>query len=437
VFIRVAVTIFGRPCDYRAETNTREGTAISFEDTIRYFSEASQIMDVGSRIEKLLVTPTRQVKGPIAVEMDDGTVGVFEGFRTQHNSARGPFKGGLRYHHEIDQDEVNALASLMTWKTAVVGIPFGGAKGGIQTDPRQLSPGELQRVTRKFVDQIHMFIGPDVDIPAPDVNTDGQTMAWIMDEYSKFHGFCPGVVTGKPVEVYGSKGREAATGRGSAMCAKWGMEDLGIDPKGATFAVQGFGNVGSWASRVLSGWGARLVAVGDEDGYLVNPDGFDVEALIDHSRNNPRRTLKGFPGCDSCSEDELFAMDVDVLLPAALGDVLTAERAREVRARLVVEGANGPTKPDAHKMLIDKGVRVIPDILANAGGVVVSYFEWVQNNQRFYWEEEEVNQKLERILRTAYDEVNKIAKATKLDHRTAAFIMAIREVGKSTVLRGL
>ncbi len=394
-------------------------------------------MDVGARIEKLLVSPTRQVTVPVAIEMDDGSVGVFDGYRIQHNSARGPYKGGLRYHPEVDQDEVNALASLMTWKTAVVGIPYGGAKGGIQVDPRKLTPGELQRLTRKFVDQIHMFIGPDTDIPAPDVNTDSQTMAWIMDEYSKFHGFSPGVVTGKPIEVYGSKGREAATGRGTALCTKWALEELGIDAKGATFALQGFGNVGTWAARVLSEMGAKLVAVGDQDGYLKNPEGFDVEALIAYVQNSPQRSVVGFPGCDTSCEEELFAMKVDALIPAALGDVITKKMARQIQAKLIVEGANGPTKPDAHKALVKKRVRVVPDILANAGGVVVSYFEWVQNSQRFYWEEQEVNEKLERILRKAYDEVNKMAKAAKLDHRTAGFIIAIREVGKATVLRGL
>jgi glutamate dehydrogenase (NAD(P)+) len=394
-------------------------------------------MDLGSRIEKLLVTPTRQLKVRVAIEMDDGSVGVFDGFRVQHNGARGAFKGGLRFHQEVNQDEVNALASLMTWKTALVGVPYGGAKGGIQIDPRDRSPSELQRITRKFVDQIHLFIGPDVDIPAPDVNTDGQTMAWIMDQYSKYHGFSPGVVTGKPIELYGSQGREAATGRGVALCAKWGMEDRGIDIEGATFAVQGFGNVGSWAARILSGWGAKLVAVGDQEGYLRNPEGFDVEALIEHVNNNPKRSIMGFPGCDPSSEPELFAMDVDVLIPAALGGVITKDVAKDIRAQIIVEGANGPTQPDAHGLLVKNGVLVLPDILANAGGVTVSYFEWVQNTQQFYWEEEDVNQRLEHILRKAYDEVNKTAKGAKVDHRTASFIIAIREVGKATVLRGL
>ena len=410
---------------------------MSFENAKRYFSDAARIMDLPPGIERLLVTPVRQLKVGVSIEMDDGSVGVFEGFRIQHNEARGPFKGGLRYHPEVDEDEVNALASLMSWKTALVGVPFGGAKGGIQVDPRRLSENELQRLTRKFVDRIHSFIGPDVDIPAPDVNTDAQTMAWIMDQYSKFHGFSPAVVTGKPLETFGSKGREAATGRGVALCACWGLEDLGIDVKGARVALQGFGNVGSWAARILSERGAKLVAVGDHGGYLENEEGFDVEALVDHVANNPERSVQGFAGADQSSFEALFAADVDVLIPAALGGVIDVDVAKDVRTKLIVEGANGPTTPDAHRRLVEKGVRIVPDILANAGGVTVSYFEWVQNTQRFEWEEEEINARLERILRRSYDEVNKMASHKKLDRRTAALVLALREVGKATALRGL
>jgi glutamate dehydrogenase (NAD(P)+) len=410
---------------------------MSFENAKRYFSDAARIMDLPPGIEKLLVTPVRQLKVQVAIEMDDGSVGVFEGFRVQHNEARGPFKGGLRYHPEVDEDEVNALASLMSWKTALVGVPFGGAKGGIQVDPRRLSENELQRVTRKFVDRIHSFIGPDIDIPAPDVNTDAQTMAWIMDQYSKFHGFSPAVVTGKPLETFGSKGREAATGRGVALCACWGLEDLGIDVKGARIALQGFGNVGSWAARVLSERGAKLVAVGDHGGYLENREGFDVAALVDHVASSPERSVQGFSGADQSSFEALFAADVDALIPAALGGVIDVDVAKDVRAKLIVEGANGPTTPDAHRRLVENGVRIVPDILANAGGVTVSYFEWVQNTQRFEWEEEEINARLERILRKSYDEVNKMASRKKLDRRTAALVLALREVGKATALRGL
>ena len=410
---------------------------MSFENAKRYFSDAARIMDLPPGIERLLVTPVRQLKVQVPIEMDDGSVGVFEGFRVQHNEARGPFKGGLRYHPEVDEDEVNALASLMSWKTALVGVPFGGAKGGIQVDPRRLSENELQRLTRKFVDRIHSFIGPNIDIPAPDVNTDAQTMAWIMDQYSKFHGFSPAVVTGKPLETFGSKGREAATGRGVALCTCWGLEDLGIDVKGARVALQGFGNVGSWAARILSERGAKIVAVGDHGGYLENEEGFDVEALIDHVASSPDRSVQGFAGADQSSFEALFAADVDVLIPAALGGVIDVDVAKNVRTKLIVEGANGPTTPDAHRRLVENGVRIVPDILANAGGVTVSYFEWVQNTQRLEWEEEEINARLERILRRSYDEVNKMASRKKLDGRTAALVLALREVGKATALRGL
>lgn len=408
-----------------------------YEDALKYFNKAARTMDIGVGIERLLSTPVRQMKVEVAIERDDGSVAVFDGYRVQHNSARGPFKGGIRYHPEADQDEVNALASLMTWKTAVVGIPFGGGKGGIGVDPNELSAGELQRLTRKFVDQIHFIIGPNVDIPAPDVNTNGQTMAWIADQYSKYHGFEPGVVTGKPLEVYGSKGRTEATGRGVALTTRWAIEDLGMDINGATIAMQGYGNVGSWAAKILAGWGAKLVAVGDHAANIKNPEGFDVEKLAAHVASSPQRSVKGFEGADSIELEELFASDVDILIPAALGGVITKDVAKTIRAKVISEGANGPTTPEAHDYLSAQGVVTVPDVLANAGGVTVSYFEWVQNTQRFYWEEEEVNRKLEGIMRKAYDAVNDLAKAKKLDHRTAAFILAIREVGKATVLRGL
>ena len=411
--------------------------ASHFENALKYFTDAARVMEVSRSIERLLVTPKRQMKVEVAIKGDDGSVEVFDGYRVQHNSARGPFKGGIRYHPEADDDEVKALASLMTWKTAVVGIPFGGGKGGIAVDPYKLTPGELERLTRKFVDQIHFIIGPNVDIPAPDVNTNAQTMAWIADQYAKYHGFEPGVVTGKPIEIQGSQGREEATGRGVALCTKWALADRGMALDGATVAVQGYGNVGSWAARFLCSWGARLVAVGDHAAYLENPEGFDAEALAEHVAASPERSLKGFPGADEISAEELFAMDVDVLIPAALGGVLTDEVAAAVRARVIVEGANGPTVPSAHTRLVERDVLVVPDILANAGGVTVSYFEWVQNMQRFYWEKEEVEQKLEKQLRKAWDEVALLARRRSLDLRKAAYILAIREVGKATALRGL
>ena len=292
-------------------------------------------------------------------------------------------------------------------------------------------------MTRKFVDQIHFMIGPNTDIPAPDVNTNAQTMAWIADQYAKYHGFHPGVVTGKPIEIYGSQGREEATGRGVALCAKWALEDLGCPVEEAAFAIQGFGNVGSHASRLLAEWGAKLVAVGDHLAYLQNPEGFDVPALVEHVRNHPEGSVEGFPGAETISEEDLFSLDVDLLIPAALGGVITDEVAEAIRAKVIVEGANGPTIPSAHRKLVARDVVVVPDILANAGGVTVSYFEWVQNTQRFAWELEEVHTKLEKILRKAYDQVRGLAERRELDLRTSAFILAIREVGKATTLRGL
>ncbi|MEM7479879.1 MAG: Glu/Leu/Phe/Val dehydrogenase dimerization domain-containing protein [Acidobacteriota bacterium] len=411
--------------------------ASHFDNALQYFTDAARVMDVSPSIEKLLVTPARQMKVEVAIERDDGTVAVYDGFRVQHNAARGPFKGGIRFHPEANDDEVNALASLMTWKTAVVGIPYGGGKGGVMVNPHELSNSELQRLTRKFVDQIHFIIGPNIDIPAPDVNTNSQTMAWIADQYGKFHGFEPGVVTGKPIEIYGSQGRDEATGRGVALCSKWALESLGRSIEGATVAIQGYGNVGSWAGRILDSWGAQVAAVGDHAAYLKNPEGFDAAALADHVKASPERSIKGFPGADDSSEEELFAMDVDVLIPAALGGVITDEVAATVRAPVIVEGANGPTVPSAHRSLVNQGTLIVPDILANAGGVSVSYFEWVQNTQRFYWERDEVNEKLERLLRKAWDAVTTMAERRSLDLRTAAFVLAIREVGKATVLRGL
>ncbi len=408
-----------------------------FEDATTYLRRAARIMELSPSIERLLTTPQRQMKVEIVLERNSGELEVFQGYRIQHNGARGPFKGGIRYHPDANEDEVMALASLMTWKTAVVGIPFGGAKGGVAVDPTKLNAAEIQTLTRKLVDNIHLIIGPDVDIPAPDVNTNAQTMAWIADQYQKFHGFSPGVVTGKPVELHGSEGREQATGRGVAATARWALEHLGRSIDGARVAIQGFGNVGGWTARRLAEMGARVVYVGDHAAYLANPDGFDVEALAQHVRHSPQRSVAGFPGCDSSSVEELFGADVDVLIPAALGGVIDADVAKTVRAKVVAEGANGPTTPEGHEILVKNGVFVVPDILANAGGVTVSYFEWVQNTQRYFWDESEVNQRLEKILRAAFDSVTSMAESKKLDPRTAAYVVAIREVGKATVLRGV
>lgn len=400
-----------------------------------YFKKAARIMDVGERIETLLATPLREVKVSLSIEADNGEIRTFTGYRVQHDNSRGPMKGGLRYHPDVNGEEVLGLASLMTWKTAVVNVPFGGAKGGIALDPTTLSIKELERLTRKFVDQVQDVLGPTRDIPAPDVNTNPQVMAWIMDQYSKYHGHSPAVVTGKPLELYGSRGRDSATGRGLLQVAREILKDVGSEVKRNRFAVQGFGNVGSHTARLLYADGGKIVAVSDVHGGVHNPEGLDVPALFDYARK--MGTVKGFAGGRSVTNEELLTVDCDVLVPAAMGNVLTEENAPQVRARIILEGANGPCTPAADEIFEKKGVLVVPDILANAGGVTVSYFEWVQNLQHVSWEEERVNAELEKVMREAYEKVAAISRARKLPLRTSAYVLAIGRVGKATVLRGI
>jgi glutamate dehydrogenase (NAD(P)+) len=323
----------------------------------------------------------------------------------------------------------------MTWKTAVVGLPYGGAKGGVTCDPKELSASELQRMTRVFVDQIHEIIGPHRDIPAPDVNTDARVMAWIMDQYSKYHGHSPAVVTGKPVELYGSAGREAATGRGLAIVCREALAQKGGAIPGSRFAIQGFGKVGSWVARLLHEAGGRVIAVSDVQGGISSPDGLDVPALVEHHRR--ARTVTGFAGTDGITNEELLTLECDVLIPAALEDVFSPELAREVRAGMIVEGANGPTGPEADRVFRERGIEVVPDILANAGGVTVSYFEWVQNIQQFNWSEERINEELERTMVEAWRTLRQLAAGKDVPLRTAAFMLAIGRVAKATALRGI
>jgi glutamate dehydrogenase (NAD(P)+) len=344
-------------------------------------------------------------------------------------------KGGLRYHPQVDADEVAQLASLMTWKTAVVDLPFGGAKGGISVDPAKLSEREKERLTRKFVEQIHEIIGPEADIPAPDMNTNAQIMAWVMDEYSKFHGHCPGVVTGKPIPLGGSEGREEATGRGVLIVCQEILRDLGMDMKATRFAVQGFGNVGANAARLIHWDGGKVVAVSDVTGGISSPAGLNVDAVLAHVRATGG--VKGFPGAEACTNEDVLAADCDVLIPAALGGVLDATTGPRVRAKVVVEGANAPTRPDADEILEKRGVVVVPDILANAGGVTVSYFEWAQNIQRFRWKEERVNAELATIMTDAYRKVAQLASSKKISLRTAAFVIGVGRVAKTVALRGI
>ena len=407
----------------------------SVEAASYYFKRAARIMDVGERIETLLVTPLREVKAQVSIELDNGEIRTFQGFRCQHDNSRGPMKGGLRYHPQVDASEVLGLASLMTWKTAVVNLPFGGAKGGITVDPSTLSLKELERLTRKFIDQIHDVIGPTRDIPGPDMNTNPQVMAWIMDQYSKYHGHAPAVVTGKPVELYGSRGRETATARGLLAVCRQILQDVGLPMKGMRFAVQGFGNVGSHVSRLFHESGGLLVAVSDVHGGVQNPRGLDVPGLFEHVRRHG--SVKDFGGGTPCSNEEVLTADCDVVVPAALGGVVDKRIAKEVRARIVLEGANAPCTPEADEIFEQRGVLVVPDILANAGGVTVSYFEWVQNLQHVTWDEERVNTELDRVMAEAYEKVGQISRSRKLPLRTSAYVLAIGRVGKATVLRGI
>ncbi len=381
-----------------------------------------------------LKTPFREVKVELPLRLADGTMRTYHGYRIQHDNSRGPMKGGLRFHPRVDLDEVRALASLMTWKTAVVDVPFGGAKGGIDCDPKELTLKELEYLTRLFIGRIHMLIGENEDIPAPDVNTNPQVMAWIVDEYAKYRGFTPGIVTGKPLPLGGLVGRLAATGHGVAIVTERAAPDVGVTLRGARVAVQGFGNVGSWAAHSLSALGARVVAVSDVYGGVFHGDGLDVTALMAESKS--AGSITGFDGVEQITNAELLALDVDILVPAAMEKAIRSDNASDVRARMVVEGANAPITPTADEMLMARGIAVVPDILANAGGVTGSYFEWVQNTQRFRWTAERVENELVRTLTTAYADVRATATEFDCSLRSAAFILGVRRVAEATELRG-
>ncbi len=404
------------------------------EATEVHFRKAVKLLDLSPALAALLWAPLREIRVQIPLELDSGELRTFTGWRVQHDNARGPMKGGLRYHPSVDRDSMAGLASLMTWKTAAVNLPFGGAKGGIQCDPSALAPRELERLTRRFVDQIQDVIGPTRDIPAPDVNTNPQVMAWVFDQYSRTQGHAPAVVTGKPLDLYGCRGRDAATGRGVLLIAREILKDIGMPVKGTRFAVQGFGNVGSHATRLLFEEGARVVAVADSAGGVANPQGLDVAALFEHAKANG--TPRGFGGGRAISAKEVLTAECDVLVPAALEGAITSENAAEVNAKLVVEGANAPMSPEADELLERRGIIVVPDLLASAGGVAVSYFEWIQNLQQLTWEEERVNAELEKVLREAYERVAHLAKTRKVSLRTAAYLTAVGRVAKAATLRG-
>ncbi|MBI2070636.1 MAG: Glu/Leu/Phe/Val dehydrogenase [Elusimicrobia bacterium] len=372
----------------------------------------------------------------IPVKMDDGSIKTFEGYRVHHNLDRGPAKGGIRYHPDVSLDEVKALSFWMTMKCAVMNLPFGGAKGGVICEPKKFSLGELERLTRRFTSEIGLLLGPDKDIPAPDVNTDSQIMAWIMDTYSMNVGHtAPGVVTGKPIEIGGSEGRREATGRGVVVVTIEAAKTLGLDIKKMRVAVQGFGNVGTNAARIFHNMGVKVVAVSDKDGGVYDPNGLDIEDLRIHKKD--AISVGTYPKAKKISNAELLACDCDVLAPCALEGAITGENAAQIKAKIVVEGANGPTTPEADQILKAKGVTVIPDILANAGGVTVSYFEWVQDIQSLFWKAENVNARLTEVMKQGFDEVYRIVKREKVDLRMAAYILAVERVAQALRIRGI
>lgn len=404
------------------------------ETVQHYFDKAAQLLDLDESVRRLLLKPKREITVEVPIELDNGELAVFTGYRVQHNNSRGPMKGGLRYHHEVDLDEVRALASLMTWKTAVVDIPYGGAKGGIAVRVKDLSQKEKQRLTRKFVDQIHDVIGPDIDIPAPDMGTNSETMAWIRNQWEKYHGFSPACITGKPVEDYGAKGREEATGRGVGILAFKMLNRVGQIPKETDVAIQGFGNVGSHAAKFLFESEFNIIAISDVTGGYFNPQGIDIPAALRHVMKN--KSLKGLADVRKITNEQLLTMDCDLLIPAALGGVITNENVAEIKAQFIIEGANEPIDADADAQLESQGVMILPDILANAGGVTVSYFEWVQNRQYYSWDLNRVRQQLDAILSTAFEEVWQTSQTHQISLRTAAFMLAIQRVWRSTELAG-
>lgn len=410
-----------------------------YRDTTALVETTSNLIGIDPNITRRLLTPSRALIVTVPARMDDGTVKNFIGYRVQHNNTLGPFKGGIRYHEDVNLGEVSALAMLMTFKTAVAGIPLGGAKGGIRVDPRPLSRQEVQRLTRRYTTEIINFIGPECDIPAPDMGTDDQTMAWIMDTYSGMKGYSvPSVVTGKPIYVGGSKGRTEATGRGVAYCVQAAAEHIKLgDLKGRTVAIQGFGNVGTHAAIKLSKMGMKVVAVSDVTGAIYNADGLDVRHVLKYVEI--RKVLKDYPRATPISNEDLLTLDVDVLIPAALGGQIDAEIARALRCRILAEGANGPVTAEGDKVLKERQeeIYVVPDVLANAGGVIVSYFEWVQGLQAFFWESKEINQRLRRILLDAFKESVNFQTKFKTDPRTATLALGIHRVSEAMLKRGL
>ena len=407
-----------------------------FAAMLQEFDGAARLLDLEPGIWQILTHPKRQVIVSCPVLMDNGQIQVFTGYRVQYNITLGPAKGGIRYHPGVSLDEVTALAAWMTWKCAVAHVPFGGGKGGVICDPTTMSRRELEALTRRYIAEIVDLIGPEKDVPAPDVNTNEQVMAWVMDTYSMHVGHTTtSVVTGKPLEMGGSLGRREATGRGVTIIARESAKHVGFDINGATVAIQGFGNVGSISAQLLAESGAKIVAVADWKGGVYNAKGLDVAALTEHVAKH--RTVAGFGGAEPLTNEQLFALDVDILIPAALENQITMNNAAGIRAKVVVEGANGPTTPDAHAHLHARGVFVVPDILANSAGVTASYFEWVQDRYGYFWTEKEVNERLEHKMCEAFDAVLKTSLKYKVDMRIGAYIVAIDRVAAVTRVRGM
>jgi glutamate dehydrogenase (NAD(P)+) len=407
-----------------------------YEIALAQFDKAAAYLSLKTGIAEMLRYPKRELTVNFPVHMDDGSVQIFTGYRVHHSATRGPTKGGIRYHPDVTLDEVRALAMWMTWKCAVVGIPYGGAKGGVVCNPKEMSLGELERLTRRYATEIAILMSPEGDIPAPDVNTNAQVMAWIMDTYSMHRGYStPAVVTGKPVEIGGSLGRTEATGRGVMFTAREALKHRGMPLEGATVAVQGYGNVGSVSAYLMQDKGCRIVAASDTQGGIYNPKGFDARDVLRFKKETG--TVVGYPGTERITNAELLELPCDVLVPSALEKVITVENAPRIQAKIVAEGANGPTTPEADEVLYDRGIFVVPDVLANAGGVTVSYFEWVQGLQFFFWSEREINVQLREIMVRSFEDVLRIAEEKKVDMRVAAYILAIDRVAQATMIRGI
>lgn len=405
------------------------------ENTNQFLGEALEHLQYPDKLRKMLLAPEREVAVELEVLKDDGEVDIYKAYRVQHCNSRGPYKGGLRYHPQVDLDDVRSLASLMTWKTAVMDIPFGGAKGGITVDPTTLTDRELEQITRKLVQALKPVLGVYEDIPAPDMNTGGKEMAWIFDEYSKFSGFSPGVVTGKPVWLHGSLGRDAATGRGTVFAIREALAALKLGKiKDKTFVIQGFGNVGSWAAQILHEHGGKVVAIADAFGAIANERGLDIPSLREHIAE--KHSLASYPDGIAIPKESILTVPCDVLIPAALGGVITEENVNDIQAKVVAEAANGPTTFEADLLLRERGIPVIPDIYTNGGGVTVSFFEWVQNLQNFKWTEEEVNEKLDFQMTASFRDIWEICENEKLPLRTAAFALSLQRVTRARVHRG-